>query len=80
MTQARTGAKPDERRTTPKETALSGLSPAKSVKKEPTEPNISAYVEVDDAIKEEVDEPFPPSSIVPYFEMDQYMTLSMTPL
>jgi hypothetical protein len=75
--QPRTGAKPDERKTAAKETALSGSPAAKSVKKET---NMSAYVEVEDTIKEEVNEPFSPSSIVPYFEMDQYMTLNVSPL
>ena len=46
-----------------------------SVKKEPGEYNINAYVEVEDAIKREVD--YPSSSLVPYIEMDQYVDMSM---
>ena len=79
-TPKRTGAKPDEGRLILKETSSGYLEPAESVKEEPGEPNISSFVEVDDAIKEEVDEPFPPSGIVPYFEMDQYVTISMPTL
>jgi hypothetical protein len=79
-TPKRTGAKPDEGKPLSKEIPSDCLTSAGSVKKEPGEPNISVYVEVEDAIKEEVDDPSPPSSIVPYLEMDQYVTISMPTL
>ena len=79
-TPKKTGDKPAEG-----EPLSSGNPPAiptfpGSVKKEPGEPNINAYVEVEDALKEEVDDPSPPSSIVPYIEMDQYVNMSMPTL
>ena len=79
-TPKRTGDKPAEGEPLSPGNPSAILTHPGSVKKEPGEPNINAYVEVEDAIKEEVDDPSPPSSIVPYIEMDQYVNMSMPTL
>ena len=73
-----TGDTPAERESLSSGSPSAIPTPPGSVKKEPGEYNINAYVEVEDAIKEEVD--YPSSSIVPYIEMDQYVDMSMPTL
>ena len=79
-TPRKAGVTPDEREVQQKGTLSGYLEHTISVKKEPDEPKVNSFVEVDDVIKEEVDDPSPPTSIVPYLEMGKYVTIDMPTL
>ena len=79
-TPRKAGAKPDGGEIKQKGASSGYLEQIKSVKEEPGEPKINSFIEVDDAIKKEVDDHSPPTSIVPYLEMEKYVTIDMPTL